>query len=357
MERLKKDYEGFELYNAGLPNFKRNFTRDSIISAILMKDSGMLKNQLCFCALKQGKKKDSFTGEEPGKIFHEYPGFEIRRLSTQFNACDTTALFLIGHEFYQKCTNNKELAEKQKENIKLAVEYILSHLKDGLFYDCPKFSNAEKFAVKVTYWKDAWLVGRENNEPAYPVIYTLAHIQNMNALRAAANLLELDYLNDVAEKMSKALKELYNFRLDSFYIAIDEKGPIEGINSDILHALFYLEISDISDEQLVNILDSSKVLETPVGYRVLEPRLDSEEKGHYSNQVCPFEQAIIYIGAKKFGIKKLQEVSLRVMDVLDSDPEILVISEDKIKKAGPDPQLWTIAAKKYFEEHKDKDLF
>jgi len=347
---LKKKIEDFNLYVAGLPSFAKNFSRDSIISAILMKDVEMLKNQLCFCALKQGIKKDSLTGEEPGKIFHEYPGFKLRGLSTEFNACDTTALFLIGHEFYQRWTNDKDLVKKQRENIQRGVNYILSHLRNFLFIDDPKFSNGQKFALKVTYWKDAWITSRKNNEPVYPVVYTLAHIQNMRALRSAAKILKSDYLRKISEKMIKALKKLHDLDF-GFYIAIDKLGPIKGISSDMLHSLFYLEKSDINDEQLKKILNSSKILETEIGYRVLEPKLDSELKGgHYSNQVVPFEQAIIHIGAKKFELKKVQEVSSRILDVLDSEPEQFVIKNGSVKKSGPDPQLWTIATKKYFEK-------
>lgn len=352
LNSLRKKIDGFDLYVAGLPSFAKNFSRDSIISAILMKNIKMLKDQLCFCSLKQGKEKNPLTGEEPGKIFHEYPGFRLRGLSTEFNACDTTALFLIGHYYYQRWTEDEELILEQKENIKKAVSYILSHLKNFLFIENPKFSEGRSFALKVTYWKDSWLVGRKDNEPIYPVVYTLVHIQNMRALKFAARILKSDYLSRISKKMSKALQKLYNKKTGSFYIAIDRKGSIEGVNSDMLHSLFYLDISDLKNKQLKGILSSSKILETEIGYRVLEPRLDSEMVGeHYSNQICPFEQAIINIGAKKFGLKRVQEVSSRIIDVLHTEPEMFVIKDKEIQRVGPDPQLWTIATKKYFEEN------
>ena len=51
MDQLRIKFSGLNLYSAGIPNFKHNFTRDSIISAILMKDENMMKNQLLFCAV------------------------------------------------------------------------------------------------------------------------------------------------------------------------------------------------------------------------------------------------------------------------------------------------------------------
>src|SRR3989344_7665417 len=174
LKKLKNIFEGIEVYNAGIPKFPRNFTRDGIISAILMNDAKMLKNQLRFCALNQGSKKNPITGEELGKIFHEYPGviFEKREnLSTQFNACDAAALFIIGHKKYLELTNDKTLFENQKENIQKAAEYIEKHLQKGLFIENPKFANAKKFALKVTYWKDSVIINRKEGEPNYSIVF------------------------------------------------------------------------------------------------------------------------------------------------------------------------------------------
>ena len=42
---------------------------------------------------------------------------------------------------------------------------------------------------------------------------------------------------------------------------------------------------------------------------------------------------------------------MRVRRHLDTDPEILGVGPDgKTVKIGCDPQLWTIAAKRYFDE-------
>src|SRR3989344_3824002 len=255
LKKLKNVFEGIEVYNAGIPKFLRNFTRDGIISAILMNDAKMLKNQLRFCSLNQGSKKNPITGEEPGKIFHEYPGviFEKREnLSTEFNACDTTALFIIGHKKYFELTNDKTLLKEQKDNIQKAAAYIEKHLQNGLFTENPKFADAKKFALKVTYWKDSVLINRKGGEPKYPVVFTLAHIQNMRAMKYA-----------------------------------------------------------------------SELLETKIGYSTLDPNLgDKIKNGYHSRTVWPFEQAIIYEGAKKFGLKKIMKISSRILEYLDTNPEI-----------------------------------
>ena len=350
MRRLKIKHKELHLYKAGLPYFPRNFTRDSIISAILMKDSKALKHQLSFCASKQGSKKDAHTGEEVGKIFHEFPGVEINGRSTEFNACDTTALYLIGHEVYQKLTKDRKLATRQRKNIEKACEYIISHLRGNLFAENPELSGAKEFALKVTYWKDSEILNRKNGKPHYPIVYTLAHIQNMRGLKSGAKLLSSGKLKKQADKMGEALKKLYDLKLKVYCIAIDAKGMIHGVSSDLLHALFYLSPGDISDEQLKSIVHSSKELETEIGYRTLSPKMVGKMKDQYhAETVWPFEQAMIHEGARKFGLTDIQKICLRIVPHLDTAPEIFTLGK-KVKKGGCDPQFWTIAAKKYFED-------
>ena len=356
LKKLKNVFEGIEVYNAGIPKFPRNFTRDGIISAILINDAKMLKNQLRFCSLNQGSKKNPITGEEPGKIFHEYPGviFEKREnLSTEFNACDTTALFIIGHKKYFELTNDKTLLKEQKDNIQKAAAYIEKHLQNGLFTENPKFADAKKFALKVTYWKDSVLINRKGGEPKYPVVFTLAHIQNMRAMKYASELLKSKRLEENYTKMKKALENLWDYKKRSFYIAIDKTGPIQGISSDILHALYYLEKNEITKEKINEILRNAMILETKIGYSTLDPNLgDKIKNGYHSRTVWPFEQAIIYEGAKKFGLKKIMKISSRILEYLDTNPEIFKLENGSFQKGGCDPQLWTIAAKKYFKRQK-----
>ena len=52
----------------------------------------------------EGTKVDANTGEEPGKIHHELPGVRLRNMITTYNACDTTALFLIAFVIAFACT-------------------------------------------------------------------------------------------------------------------------------------------------------------------------------------------------------------------------------------------------------------
>jgi glycogen debranching enzyme len=350
MDRLRTTHENIDLYNAGLPGFPRNFTRDSIISGILTKDAHILRNQLTFSGLHQGTKADAQTGEEPGKIFHEFPGYIMPNgLSTEYNACDTTALFLIGLEHYLTLTEDKNFIEANHDRIKAATHYIQSHLIEDIFFENPTMAGADKFALKVTYWKDSELAQRKDGAPSYPVAYFLAHAINLAGVRSASRLLESLELEALAKRMQEKLHQFYDARTNSFAIAIDSLGPVVAVSSDPLHALFYLEQGDLTAEEINGVHIAGAELETRIGYLTLSPKNKSEVADQYhAATVWPFEQAIINLGARKFGLQHIEEVSRRVYDRLDTDNEIFKVVGDSIEKGGCHTQLWTIAAKKYF---------
>ena len=163
MYRLAKIRNGLTVYDAGLPRFPRNFTRDGIIAALLLRDVVMMRDQLRFCALHQGRQNDAHSGEEPGKIFHEFPGYSLRGKSTQFNGCDTTGLWLYGLAQVVAWSGDSSLVTELHSEIEAALHYVQQHLDvHGLLNEDPAFSGAEHFALKVTYWKDSVLVDRPN---------------------------------------------------------------------------------------------------------------------------------------------------------------------------------------------------
>ncbi len=349
MKRLKITIEGHDLYMAGLPGFPRVFSRDSLISGIIASDPEMLKNQILFSALKQGKKINHITGEEPGKIFHEYPGVDIRGSNTEFCACDTTALFLIAIRKYHDITNDSILIKHLKSEIELSIKYILRHIKNGFFMEDPAYCESDQFALKVTYWKDSCLVGRKNGYPDYPIVYSLAHVMNLHALRKIAPFSDKLELTKVITAMRNRVSDLFDPQLKTLCIGIDNQGMLSRISSDSLHALYYMEPGDLEDQQLKDLCETATNLETPIGYRT-QFGIDAEKltDGYHSRTVWPFEQAMIHKGAKKFKFSRIAKVSSRIMKWLDTAPEIFVISTDKTEKGGCDPQLWTLAAKKYF---------
>ncbi len=370
-ERLRVNRNGWVLYNAGFRKASRgylqNFPRDSLEAGILLEDPKMLHDQLEFGALNQATKKDPKTGAEPGKYHHQMPGVIIRGLSTDYNSCDSNAWALLGYAEYFRLTRDRKFIKKHKYDIRKGVdEYVLSHLnKDFYFTEDPRFSGAQRFALRVTYWKDSVLPQREDGEPIYPVVYPLVHAQYMAALRKATLLVGPPGLFDIANRMSKSLGGLFNKDLGTFNIALDSSGSIQGISSDSLNMLFFLEPEDLNPHWIESIIRTSVVLETPAGYRGLSPKLSETIKDRYhADKVWPVEQATIHKGAVKFKawaisqgkielvslLEHVEEVSSRVTAHLDgSHAEILSINDGEVQTDGCDPHLFTFAAKEYFK--------
>lgn len=362
LDRLAIQTNKITLYSAGLPDYPSNFTRDSILAAILMEDKLMLRNQLIFCSLLQGSEKNPSTGEEPGKIFHQIPPTYINGLSSEYDACDTTALFLIGHEKYWQLTHDEVFLANQKKYLEKAVEYILSHLINNMFAEDPKYSGSNSLALRVTYWKDSQVTNREGGIPAYPAVFTLAHIQNMKALRCAAMLLKSAELHKVAFEMKRHMTILFDDNRGIFYSGVDKLGFFPGTSSDNLHLLYYLEPGDLPDTKIEKIIYNTRILESELGFMTLnrhEEWLNTDitnHTGYHSNTVWPFEQAFIHKAARDFDLNGVADIAARIYKYLDSFPELFIIGNNGFVKGGSEIQLWTIAAAKYFYDYYEKIL-
>lgn len=353
---LEGEYEGFSVYHAGHPYYPRNFSRDALYAGLIAEDIRQIERQVLFSAFRQGKEVSPVTGEEPGKIHHEWPGVEVTErgervagYSTEYNACDTTALYIMSLRWYCDRTDG-QLCKTQRENLLRAISYIERHLMNDLFYESPLYANAQRFALGATHWKDSGLPNRAQG-PAYPVVYPIVQAMYIRAMRDAAYLLNEPKFTERAEAMLRELMRLFDGSLGGFPLALDERGPIRLVGSDSLHLLFFLEPGDLPQNFIERIVAASSVLETPYGYRTLAP-VEFAANPYHTNTIWPFENAVIHHAAKKFGLSRVQKVSGRIRRLLapNSFPEYFLLhgNEDLPQPAGSNPQLWTIAAQKYF---------
>lgn len=357
LESLALHTNNITLYSAGLPYSSSNFSRDSLLSAILMGDAKMLRDQLMFCAILQGVEKNQYTGEEPGKIYFENPPGVIHGRSTEYSACDTTALFIIGHEVYLNLTEDDSFLNNQKQYIEKAVEYILSHLVNNLFVENPEYCGGNRFAYPVTYWKHAGILNRKQGVPAYPAVFTLAHVQNMKALKSAGILLEAPDLLHTAAVMKRFLYIFFDDKHQVFSSGLDQKGYYPGTTSDTLHLLYYLDENEISKDKLDKIVSQTKILETPYGYltaNLAEAWLSKQilvTPSIHHNTVWPFEQAFIHMAARKFALSHVTEVSERIYKHLHDFSELFFLHKDEYWNEGKEIRLTSIAVKEYFDSY------
>ncbi|MEM7333197.1 MAG: hypothetical protein AAF490_14000 [Chloroflexota bacterium] len=353
IDNLRKKRDGYTVFDAGLPRFPRNFTRDGILAALLFEDAVMMRDQVRFCALHQGQKPNPISGEEIGKIFHEFPGFPLRARNTQFNGCDTTGLWLYGLAKYVEWSGDKSILDELKTAVSQAITYTQTHLReDYLFEESPSYCGADRFALKVTYWKDSVLYGRPNGETAWPAVFTLAHVQTLAGVRAIGQVLNSTVILELASKMHQALDSLWDDSLGCYISAMDRLGRMPILTSDTLHMLAYLQPGDISSNQLAKIAETVTNLESELGYLVMSGHdAASLQYDYHAKTVWPFEQGLIHLGAVKFGLPHIAKICERVVPhIQTSASETLAVSND-LNSPSCDPQLWTLAARSYFSKN------
>jgi glycogen debranching enzyme len=364
MESLKKifSYQGreYSLFQAGLPHFDRNFTRDALYTLLLVDDSESLLEQLEFCIAIQGQQPNAYNGEEEGKIFHEYPGVDINGKGTLYDAGDTTALFLLATAKYlrQNPANTETFIQNNKFAIQSAAKYIINHIQKGLFIEDPSYSKATEYALKVTYWKDSILLNRVGGKPNYPITYTLMHAINLAGLKAAYEILKDEMYLEYIQQMKTGLDSLYSESASSYVLAKDTIGEVIAETDDFLHMLFFLDPDDISKDKIISILAKSKYLETEFGYRTNASDFCTLLDPYHSCTLWPFEQGIIHAGAVKFGLENVQNVSAKIANFLETEPEYFKLDgvDHHYQTAGCNPQLWTWATKEYFKRLQKRNL-
>ena len=371
-ERLSvRTKEGLILYKAGLDNggedgYIQDFSRDVLEAGMMADDPAMVRDQLIYGNLRQAKRPDPQNGAEPFKYHHQLPGVILKRgLSTDYNASDVNALYLIGHAYYQRVTGDRSLAERFSDSLRGAVEvYIFSHTNSDTcqFEEDPKFCGAADFALDRTDWKDSMTPGRADGKVIYPVVFPNLQAQYMRALRDAGSMFGTKEFTNEAAKMRRGLQPLYDKKLGSFYIAVDRLGPIQGISSDGLNMFAYLDLEDLAPWQWEAIIKASKALETVAGYQNTDPEIAETMAADPHARVWPKENANIHRGADRLRQRAQEEglhflvdafdhvknVSSKTYPYLDTYPETLKVRGDIVEKAGCDLQLWTVTAKQYF---------
>jgi glycogen debranching enzyme len=332
-----------DLYRAAHPNYQSNFSRDGLLFGMMSGDKKALLAQVDYSAQQQGRNYDSATGEEPGKIHHEFPSGEWRGKPTQYNACDTTALFLLAIAKLH-AAGESTILQKYADQIDLAIEYVTTHTIDGLFTESPSFCGAENFALRVTYWKDSVLNG-PYEEPRYPIVYSLVHFQNAAAIRAIGKIKQNEILIKKAEEMMQSgLEQLW---MDGHFIVARDGGGeiIDPPSSDSLHALLYIDPDTLPKNYAQNIEQYMAQLETEVGYLTGIPVGESTDDYH-TKWVWTHEQAILHEAARKHALKSSMAVSTRVLPHIVGFPEL--INPTDRTPAGNGTQLWSIGQQIYF---------
>ncbi|HEY6250197.1 MAG TPA: amylo-alpha-1,6-glucosidase, partial [Candidatus Angelobacter sp.] len=240
---------------AGIPWFATMFGRDSIIAAYqaLLLNPKLAAETLRVLARYQGREKDDWRDEEPGKILHEYREGEMTRAKEMpfgpyYGSVDATPLWLILLSETFNWTADEQLVRDMLPHAHRALDWIDNYGDldgDGFV----EFLRRSPRGLTNQGWKDSWDANlHRDGKVAEPPI-ALCEVQGYvyEAKYRMASLMRSFGETRCADKLKKDAAELAR-RFDhafwmpqrGFYaMALDrEKKQLQVISSNPGHLLF-----------------------------------------------------------------------------------------------------------------------
>jgi glycogen debranching enzyme len=299
------------------------FGRDSIITSLqtLPFAPELAKTTLAALALWQGRRRDDFRDEEPGKILHELrygemTAFEERPHSPYYGAADSTPLFLILLDEYERWTSDILLVQRLEQTARAALAWIdVYGDRNGDGYVEYERRNTET-GLENQCWKDSWnsICFADGTLAKLPratcEIQGYVHDAKRRCARLARAIWNDPGLAERLEREAATLKARFNrdFWIADrgfFALALDGDGrPVDSLTSNIGHLLW----SGIADDAKAHAcLDHLMGEQLFSGWGV---RTMAEGEGNYNpigyhvGTVWPHDNSIIAWGLRRYGFKE-----------------------------------------------------
>lgn len=308
---------------AGLPWFMAIFGRDSIITSLqalpFMPD--LARTTLRLLAEFQGARRDDFRDEEPGKILHELrrgemAAFEERPHTPYFGAADSTPLFLVLLDEYERWTGDREFVQELEFAARMGLEWIDRYGdRDHDGYVEYERRNTET-GLENQCWKDSWdsiryADGRLAKLPrATCEIQGYVYDAKVRCARLARTLWKDRVLEQRLEKEAADLKQRFNrdFWVEKgkyFALALDgDKKLVDSLTSNIGHLLWSGIVEDDKIEPCVRHLMGQRLF-SGWGVRTMaEGDAGYNPIGYHVGTVWPHDNSIIAWGLRRCGYRE-----------------------------------------------------
>ncbi|MGC4748840.1 glycogen debranching N-terminal domain-containing protein [Micromonospora sp. DT201] len=313
---------GVRLIAAGLPWFMTLFGRDSIITSLQVLPflPELVPPTILMLAGLQGHRVDDFRDEEPGKILHELrygetAGFEEQPHSPYYGSADSTPLFIILIDEYERWTGDAALVRRLEPQVRAALEWIDTYgdlLGTGYLWYQTRNPDS---GLQNQCWKDSWdgISYADGQLPSFPratcELQGYAYDAKVRAARLARTIWNDPEYADKLEREAADLKRRFDrdfWIADRGYyaLALDADGrQVDALTSNIGHLLW----SGIVDESR-----AGKVVEHLLGPRLFSGwgvRTLAEDEGRYNpigyhvGTVWPFDNSIIAWGLWRYGFR------------------------------------------------------
>ena len=320
---------------AGLPWFMAIFGRDSLITSLqaLPFVPGLASTTLRTLALVQARVFDPFRDEEPGKILHELrlgelTAFEERPHSPYYGSADSTMLFLILLDEYERWSGDRALVASLEREARAAIDWIDRWGdRDGDGFVEYERRNSET-GLENQGWKDSWdsIAFADGTVASTPRATCELQGYVYDAKVRTARLARLVWGDpawaDRLERDAEELKEHFN---DAFWIpergffalALDgDKRKVDSLTSNIGH-LLWSGIADRDKAQSCVRHLMSEALFSGWGVRTMAVGEGSfNPLGYHVGTVWPHDTSIVAWGLWRYGYR--QEAARLAVGILEA---------------------------------------
>lgn len=306
---------------AGLPWFMALFGRDSLITSYQMLpfNSELAATTLQALADAQGKNEVELTEEEPGRILHELRFGELtyfreRPQSPYYGASDTTPLFLVLLDEYERWTGDVNLVRVLEPNALAALNWM-DHFGDRDGDGYIEYQRKTNLGLENQCWKDSWnsILFRDGTLAPTPratcEIQGYAYDAKVRCARLAREIWKDEALAVKLEAQAAELKRRFNQDYwipdrQCFAVALDGyKKQVDSLCSNIGHLLWSGIVDDDKAQALRDHLMSPKMF-SGWGVRTMADGEGGYNPIEYHNgTVWPHDCSIIAAGFARYGFR------------------------------------------------------
>ncbi|SCF34082.1 Glycogen debranching enzyme (alpha-1,6-glucosidase) [Micromonospora purpureochromogenes] len=303
----------------GLPWAMALYGRDAMITCLqtLPFTPELAPATLRLLALLQGGRLDDYHDEEPGKIlgelrYGESAGFGEEPTALYYGAADTTPLFLVLLDEYERWSGDAALVRELQHPARMALDWIDEYgdlTGDG--YLRYQRRNSRNGLVNQT-WKNSpdAIVHRDGREPALPratcELQGYAYDAKLRGARLAREFWGDPAYAHRLEREAAVLKERFNRdfwlpRRGYYALALEPDGtPVETLTSNIGHLLWSGIVEAERSAQVAEHLLGPEMF-TGWGVRTLaEGQLPYNPVGAHVGAVWPSDNSLIAAGLRRY---------------------------------------------------------
>jgi glycogen debranching enzyme len=308
---------------AGLPWFMTIFGRDSLITSyqVLPFAPELAETTLLVLATRQGRNVDHFRDEEPGKILHEVrfgelTAFEERPHSPYYGSADSTPLYLILLDEYERWTGDAQLVRDLEGPARAALSWIDEYGdRDGDGYVEYERRDPET-GLENQCWKDSWnsILFADGSMSSLPraccEIQGYVYDAKLRAARLAREVWNDAALAARLEAEAAELKRRFHedFWLgdrEYFALALDgDKRRVDALTSNIGHLLWSGIVDEDEAEAVVGHLLGERLF-SGWGVRTMAAGEGGYNPiGYHNGTVWPHDNSLIALGLVRYGYRE-----------------------------------------------------